>query len=87
MENKIIIGVFRRLDNRFDGLDDNSDQALDLHNLRKKALRLMEMDVLNNRPSIGIAADKIGLAHDSSIKIIQKYFEPGEETKKSNTAI
>lgn len=50
MENKIIIGVFRRLDNRFDGLDDNSDQALDLHNLRKKALN----DVFDKKSTIQV---------------------------------
>ena len=45
----------------------------------------MEMDVLNNRTSIGIAADKIGLATKSSIKAIQEYFEPVEVTRKSDT--
>lgn len=34
----IKIGVFRRLDNRFEGLSDESARALELHNRRKEAL-------------------------------------------------
>jgi hypothetical protein len=32
------LGVFRRLDNRLEGLDDNSPRALELHNRRRDAL-------------------------------------------------
>lgn len=49
-------------------------------NQTQVSLRLLEMDVLN-RPSIGIAADKIGLAAENSIKVIQEYFENSKESK------
>jgi uncharacterized membrane protein len=45
------------------------------------SLRLLEMDFLNNRPSVGVAADKIGSATEKNIKIIQDYFEVPEEKK------
>jgi hypothetical protein len=38
MNNSITLGVYRRLDNRFEGLSDNSHRALELHNRRKDAL-------------------------------------------------
>jgi hypothetical protein len=38
------------------------------------------MDV-NNRPSIGIAAEKIGIAAESSIKMIEDFFEASKESK------
>lgn len=38
MNNSITLGVYRRLDNRFEGLSDQSPRALELHNLRKNAL-------------------------------------------------
>lgn len=38
MENRIILGVYRLLDNRFEGLSDDSPRALELHNRRKDAL-------------------------------------------------
>jgi hypothetical protein len=38
MNSSITLGVYRRLDNRFEGLSDNSPRALELHNLRKDAL-------------------------------------------------
>lgn len=34
----ITLGVFRRLDNRFEGLPDDSPRGLELHNRRKEAL-------------------------------------------------
>ena len=34
----IILGVYRRLDNRFEGLPDDSPRGLELHNRRKEAL-------------------------------------------------
>jgi hypothetical protein len=37
--------VFRRLDNRFEGLPDDSERALELHRLRREALH----DVLDNQ--------------------------------------
>jgi hypothetical protein len=44
------------------------------------SLRLLEMDFLNNRPSVGTAAEKIGTDTENNIKIIQDYFEvPGEK--------
>jgi hypothetical protein len=38
MDTVIKLGVYRRLDNRFEGLSDDSPRALELHNLRKDAL-------------------------------------------------
>lgn len=38
MGDIITLGVYRRLDNRFEGLSDDSPRALELHNLRKDAL-------------------------------------------------
>jgi hypothetical protein len=38
MEEKLILGVYRRLDNRALGFDDDSEMALELHNKRKLAL-------------------------------------------------
>jgi len=40
-------------------------------------LTLMEMDV-NNRPSMGVASEKIKTAAESSIKLVQDYFEARE---------
>ncbi len=49
-------------------------------NQTQVSLRLMEMNI-DDRPSIGISADKIGLASESNIKLIQEYFETTESTK------
>ena len=38
MSESISIHIYRRLDNRFEGLPDDSPRALELHNLRKEAL-------------------------------------------------
>jgi hypothetical protein len=38
MEPKVTVGVYRRLDNRFEGLSDDSPRALELHNWRREAL-------------------------------------------------
>lgn len=38
MDDTIVLGVYRRLDNRLEGLSDDSPRALDLHNRRKDAL-------------------------------------------------
>jgi len=38
MDTNLILGVYRRLDNRFEGLSDDSPRALELHNRRKDAL-------------------------------------------------
>ena len=38
-------------------------------------LRLLEIDFLGNRPSVGTAADKIGSITKDSVKLIQEYFE------------
>lgn len=35
---KVTLSVYRRLDNRSEGLDDQSPRGFELHNLRKKAL-------------------------------------------------
>jgi hypothetical protein len=51
-------------------------------NQTQVSLRLMEMDFLNSRPSVGYAADKISLATENNIKIIQEYFETQETIKK-----
>jgi hypothetical protein len=46
----ITLGVYRRLDNRFEGLSDDSPRALELHNRRKDALHA----VLNSDPIIRV---------------------------------
>jgi hypothetical protein len=38
LEQRIRIGVYRRLDNRSEGFEDDSPRALQLHNLRRDAL-------------------------------------------------
>ncbi len=38
MNTIVTLGVYRRLDNRFEGLGDDSPRALELHNQRKEAL-------------------------------------------------
>jgi hypothetical protein len=38
MQDTITLGVYRRLDNRFEDLSDDSPRALELHNRRKEAL-------------------------------------------------
>lgn len=38
MDTNLKLGVYRRLDNRFEGLSDDSPRALELHNRRKYAL-------------------------------------------------
>ena len=44
-------------------------------------LRLWEMDA-TKRDSIGKAAEKIGAASETSIKLIQEYFEEKKEDRK-----
>ena len=64
-------------------MGDMSQIMLALNSYRTQVeLRLWEMDVNNNRSSIGIAAEKIGIAAEKSIMIIQKYFEEKEEKAK-----
>ena len=43
-------------------------------------LRLMEMEI-NNRPSLGKAAENIDIAATNSIKLVQKYFELEQSPK------
>jgi hypothetical protein len=50
MSSQITLGVYRRLDNRFEGLGDDSPRALELHNQRREALH----DVLDNEKSIEV---------------------------------
>ncbi len=50
MTSQITLGVYRRLDNRFEGLSDDSPRALELHNRRRAALH----DVLDNEKSIEV---------------------------------
>jgi hypothetical protein len=45
MEATIVLGVYRRLDNRLEGLSDNSEKAVELHKLRSEALH----EVLDNQ--------------------------------------
>src|SRR5215217_7585024 len=42
----IVLGVYRRLDNRLEGLSDDSPRAVELHDLRKDALH----EVLDDDP-------------------------------------
>jgi hypothetical protein len=51
--------VYRRLDNRFEGLSDDSPRALELHNRRKNALH----EVLDEEP--GWRVEDWGLTDDS----------------------
>jgi hypothetical protein len=51
MDKSIILGVYRRLDNRAEGLGDDSPRALELHNLRKDALH----EVFDSDPAIRVA--------------------------------
>jgi hypothetical protein len=50
MDPVISLGVYRRLDNRAEGLSDDSPRALELHNLRKEALH----EVLDGDPAIRV---------------------------------
>lgn len=50
MQSNITVGIYRRLDNRLEGLDDNSPRALELHNLRKAALH----EVLDKQEAITV---------------------------------
>jgi len=50
MNNSITLGVFRRLDNRFEDLSDDSPRALELHNRRKDALHA----VFDNDPILKV---------------------------------
>jgi hypothetical protein len=48
-------------------------------NQTQTSLRLLEMDFLGYRPSVGIAADKIGSGTENNVRIIQEYFEATKE--------
>ncbi len=50
MSTAITLGVYRRLDNRFEGLSDDSPRALELHNRRKDALHA----ILDSDPIIRV---------------------------------
>jgi branched-subunit amino acid transport protein AzlD len=50
MNNSIKVGVYRRLDNRLEGLPDNSPLALELHNRRKVALH----EVFDDQTAISV---------------------------------
>lgn len=61
-------------------MGDMSQLILTLNcNQTQMNLRLIEMDVINNRPSIGIAAEKICAATEKNVRTIQKYFESNPE--------
>ncbi len=47
---RIQLGVFRRLDNRFEGLPDDSARALELHNRRRGALH----EVFDSKKSVEV---------------------------------
>ena len=59
MDTGLALVVYRRLDNRFEGLSDNSPRALELHNRRKDALHA----VLDGDPIIRVT--DWGLTDDS----------------------
>lgn len=48
MDNQILLGVYRRLDNRFEGLPEDSPRAVELHQRRQRALHA----VLDNVPGL-----------------------------------
>ena len=50
MQPKVTVGIYRRLDNRFEGLSDDSPRALELHNWRREALH----EVLDNSKSVRV---------------------------------
>lgn len=50
METSVRLGVYRRLDNRFEGLDDQSPRALELHHRRQTALH----SVFDTEPQIQV---------------------------------
>ncbi|HLF13302.1 MAG TPA: hypothetical protein VI932_00245 [Bacteroidota bacterium] len=50
MNSRITLGVYRRLDNRLEGLGDDSPRALELHNRRRDALH----SALGGDPGIGV---------------------------------
>lgn len=58
MANTVTLGVYRRLDNRTEGFDDDSARALELHNRRKSALHA----ALESEP--GIRVSSWGLTDD-----------------------
>jgi hypothetical protein len=49
MDTALKIDVYRRLDNRWEGLADDSDRALELHKLRRHALH----KIFDGNPDIG----------------------------------
>jgi hypothetical protein len=63
-------------------MGDMSQIVLSINSYRSQvALRLLEMDVEKDRPSIGIAAEKIAQAAESSIKSIENYFESRKDSQ------
>jgi hypothetical protein len=50
MESSLTLGVYRRLDNRFEGLPDDSPRGLELHERRKRALH----DVFGDQKGIAV---------------------------------
>lgn len=50
MNTVVTLGVYRRLDDRFEGLSDDSPRALELHNHRKEALH----EVFDGDPNIQV---------------------------------
>lgn len=52
MDHSLTLRVYRRIDNRFEGLSDDSPRALELHNRRKDALHA----VLDRDPVIRVSA-------------------------------
>lgn len=43
------------------------------------SLRLLEMDFLGDRPSVGRASENIGTGTQNNVKLIQEYFETAKE--------
>jgi hypothetical protein len=62
MDQKVRLRVYRRLDNRFEGLSDDSPRALELHNRRKGALH----DVLDSQNGIEVVDWGLTIANHTS---------------------
>ncbi|MDD4645973.1 MAG: hypothetical protein PHY99_08290 [Bacteroidales bacterium] len=76
--------LFRPIEKIKNMMGDMSQIILIISSYQTQAgLRLMQMDV-NNRPSLGQAADNINKVTYESIRMIQKYFEIKEDMPKQS---
>ncbi len=77
------LGLYGPIEKIHKLMGDMSQLILALNcNQVQTSLRLMEIDVLNDRASIGKAAESICKSTESHIKSIEKYFEMAKELSK-----